>query len=405
MRTFTVEERRARIGRRHHLAPGSRAPDVVSAATDLVGLHATDGTSVHLAAWARVDGLLVADVDRALHDDRSLVKQMAMRRTIWAVPRSLHAAVVAGAGQRVAGQERRRLAKDVGAEGLAADGAAWVEQAEAEAVEVLGRLGAATSSELRGEAAILAATTTYAPDRPWGRELPVAPRVLTGLWAAGRIVRGANRAAWTVTRPEWTRTEDWLGGPVAEPPEDAARADLVRRWLRAFGPATLDDVMWWFGSTKTAIRASLATVGAVAVDLGDRPGLALPDDLDDEPPLEPWAALLPSLDPTTMGWTHREWYLGPHREHLFDSAGNAGTTAWWEGRIVGGWDQDDDGRVVVQLLEDVGSDGAAALDAEAARLTAWFDGTRVGTQLLSPLARRSRPGVGGRGPRREDAAP
>jgi hypothetical protein len=59
----------------------------------------------------------------------------------------------------------------------------------------------------------------------------------------------------------------------------------------------------------------------------------------------------------------------------------------------------------VRLLEDVGSEATSALDAEAARLTAWFGGTRVGTQLLSPLSRRSRPGVGARGPRREDAAP
>jgi hypothetical protein len=405
MRTFSVEERRARVGRRHHLAPGHRAPDVVAAATDLVGLHATDGTTVHLAARARVDGLTVADVDRALHDDRTLVRQMAMRRTIWAVARPLHGALLAAAGHRVAGQERRSLAKDVVAEGLAADGDAWVDEAEAAVLDALGRLGAASAPELRAESPLLDATTTYAPDRPWGRSLPVVPRVLTGLWAAGRVVRGENRGPWTAARPSWVRTEDWLGAPVEEPPAATARADLVRRWLQAFGPATVDDVTWWFGATKTSIRAALGDVGAVEVDLGGAAGVVLPDDVAPEPPLEPWAALLPSLDPTTMGWKERGWYLGPHREHLFDTAGNAGTTAWWDGRIVGGWDQTDEGEVVVRLLEDVGADGAAALDREADRLTAWLAGTRVGTQLLSPLSRRSRPGVGGRGPRREDAAP
>jgi hypothetical protein len=229
--------------------------------------------------------------------------------------------------------------------------------------------------------------------------------VLTGLWAAGRIVRGENRGAWTSSRPSWVRTEDWLGAAVAPVPEREARAELVRRWLGAFGPATLDDVVWWFGSTKTAIRSALDDVGAVDVDLDGRPGLVLPDDLEPEPPVEPWAALLPSLDPTTMGWKERDWYLGSHREHLFDTAGNAGATAWWDGRIVGGWDQADDGEVVVRLLEDVGSEATAALEREAGRLTTWLDGVRLGTQLLSPRSRRSRPGVGGRGPRREDAAP
>ena len=103
--------------------------------------------------------------------------------------------------------------------------------------------------------------------------------------------------------------------------------------------------------------------------------------------MEPWAALLPSLDPTTMGWYERDWYLGPHREQLFDTSGNAGPTAWWDGRIVGGWRQADDGEVVLQMLEDVGSEGLLALEQEAVRLTAWLGGTRVLPRFPSPLSK------------------
>ena len=67
--------------------------------------------------------------------------------------------------------------------------------------------------------------------------------------------------------------------------------------------------------------------------------------------VEPWAALLPVLDPTVMGWKQRDFYLGAHAPHLFDSNGNAGTTAWWDGRIVGCWVQDDAGVVEVRTLE------------------------------------------------------
>ena len=75
-------------------------------------------------------------------------------------------------------------------------------------------------------------------------------------------------------------------------------------------------------------------------------GYLLPDDLDDVPEPEPWAALLPVLDPTTMGWKQREFYLAPDDvPYLFDTNGNGGTTAWWAGRIVGCWVQDDDGVV------------------------------------------------------------
>ena len=136
-------------------------------------------------------------------------------------------------------------------------------------------------------------------------------------------------------------------------------AELVRRWLTTFGPGTEADLVWWLGSTKTAVRAALADVGAVEVALdGGGTGWVLPDDplLDEaEPPVEPWAALLPVLDPTVMGWKERDFYLGPHGPMLFDTNGNAGTTAWWDGRIVGCWVQDPDGVVVLNLLEDVGA--------------------------------------------------
>jgi hypothetical protein len=94
---------------------------------------------------------------------------------------------------------------------------------------------------------------------------------------------------------------------------------------------------------------------------------------------------LPVLDPTVMGWKERSFFLGGHGPQLFDRNGNAGTTAWWDGRVVGGWFQDEGGVVVVVPLEDLTSEATAALDAEAARLTAWLDGVRVGSVYQSPL--------------------
>jgi hypothetical protein len=135
------------------------------------------------------------------------------------------------------------------------------------------------------------------------------------------------------------------------------------------------------------VRRARAELRAVEVDLDGQAGWLLPDDLEPVEPVEPWAALLPSLDPTTMGWAQREWYLGPHRPQLFDTSGNAGPTAWWDGRIVGGWAQDDAGAVVVQVLEDVGAEALRALEDEAARLTAWLAGTRVLPRFPSPLAK------------------
>jgi hypothetical protein len=121
-------------------------------------------------------------------------------------------------------------------------------------------------------------------------------------------------------------------------------------------------------------------------------------------PAPPWVALLPALDPTTMGWAGRDFYLGRHRPVLFDRNGNAGPTIWCDGRVVGGWAQRRAGEVVLRLLEDVGGEAAAAIEAEAARLTAWLGPTRVNPRFRTPLERElvadapgSPAGRGGRG--------
>lgn len=100
-------------------------------------LHATEPATVYLSCWARVAALEVADVDRALYDDRSLVKQLAMRRTLFVFPRDLLPAVWPSASARVAGSERARMSKDAVKAGLAADGDDWLDRARAAVLAVL----------------------------------------------------------------------------------------------------------------------------------------------------------------------------------------------------------------------------------------------------------------------------
>jgi Winged helix DNA-binding domain len=387
MRTIDAEERRARLARRHRLARGERATDVMEAARSLVCLHGTDPATIYLSAWARVEAMTVADMDRALYRERSLVKHLAMRRTLFVFPRETMGDAQAGASRRVEGAERRRVVRDVERAGLHADGEAWLAAACREVLDALSDGREARSAELRREIPLLEGSIAYGEGKSWGGNISIGPRVLTVLSAAGRIVRATNEGPWYTSRPRWTSMEDWLGERLAPPSEAEGVAGLVERWLRAFGPGTAADLKWWLGSTVTAVRRALSDVGAVEVDLGGQTGYLLPDDLDPPDPVEPWAALLPPLDPTTMGWYERDWYLGPHREQLFDTAGNAGPTIWWDGRTVGGWRQDEAGAVVLQMLEDVGADALRAIENEAARLTDWLAGTRVLPRFPSPLFR------------------
>ena len=244
--------------------------------------------------------------------------------------------------------------------GITDDGDTWLDTACDGGVTAPRRTRRGERERVRAALPELAGSYDYAPGKRWGGETPLAPRVLTVLSVRGDIVRGPNDGAWTISRPRWAPRVDWL--PLASEPEapEKARAELVRRWLRTFGPASVTDIKWWFGNTLTWARHALRDIDAVEVDLDGTPGFAMPEDLEVEPDVDPWCALLPGLDVTTMGWYDRDWYLGEHRGQVFDSNGNGGPTAWWNGRIVGGWGQDADGRVQMRLLEDVGRDAERA---------------------------------------------
>ena len=382
MRLITDEQRRARLGTRHALA--CRAATVESAADSVVCLHATEAPTVYLSVHARAE-VSRDEIDRALYADRSLVKQLAMRRTLFAFPRDLLPAVWGSAAARVAVQQRTRMAKEAEAHGLARRGDAWLTRQFNAVRRSLAEDGPATSAELRERVPALAARVELSPGKKYGGSFPIGPRVLSALAAEGSIVRGTNSGDWRLARPQWTLTEDWLGAPASPLPEPDGYAELVRRWLHRFGPGTEDDIVWWLGATKGAVRRALGELDAVEVQLdhGDT-GYLLADDVDDVPDPGPWSALLPVLDPTTMGWKHRDFYLHPEdRPYLFDTNGNAGTTAWWNGRIVGCWVQDEAGAVLVVPRGDLSAEARAALDAEAQRLTAWLDGTRVSTVYSS----------------------
>lgn len=384
---ITDVQRRARLAARHALSPEAQVATVEQLATALVALHSTEPPTVHLAAAARTQAG-VADVERALYVDRSVVKQLAMRRTLFAFPRDLLPAVWGSASTRVAAEQRRVIARDLERGGVARDGARWLETACTAVLERLADGSALQAKEIREQVPEVDGRIEYAVGTSYGGSLPVAPRVLTLLGAQGRIMRAENAGHWRTSRPRWMATEHWLGTDVPAPlSSQEGYAVLTRHYLAAFGPATETDIAWWFGATKAIVRQALSDVSAVAVRLeGDAEGWVLSDDTDDVEEPEPWATLLPTLDSTAMGWKQRDWYLSPEDvPYLVDSNGNIGTTAWWDGRVVGAWVQDPDGVVAVVLRGDVPRAAREALDGAAERLTRFLDGVVIASVYKSQV--------------------
>jgi hypothetical protein len=392
-------ERRARLVRRHLLAPGCGAGDPVAAAAAVVALHATDPASVFLSVHARTrPPATTAAIEEALYGSRRLLRMLAMRRTVFVVPAEQAPVFQAACTTAVAATMRRRYTQFVVEAGLG-DGD-WLRGVEDAAERALLARGEATGAELSADEPLLRSRVERHTDKAYGGSAAITTWVLGLLAADGRIVRGRPQGSWTSTRYSWSPAAAWLppGATPAQPLDPAAaRAELVRRWLARFGPGTVEDLRWWTGLGARPVSEALRAVGAVRVSLDQAEaggaggtGLVLPDDVEVVADAEPTVSLLPALDPSPMGWLGRSFYLGSlgaDAGALFDRTGNVGPTLWWGGEVVGGWAHRADGSVAVRFLRDVGDAAAQQAHDAAERLAEWIGPVRVTPRFRTPLER------------------
>ncbi|MEV2214549.1 winged helix DNA-binding domain-containing protein [Streptomyces sp. NPDC050997] len=383
-RYIGVAERRARLALRHRLAGAARAAAPEEVAAALVALHGTDPATVYLAVGARLadPARTVPETGRALYEDRALVRMHGMRHTVFVFPTDLTAVVHASTGLTVAARERAALLKHMATAG--APDAAWLKEVEESALAALSRRGQATAAELAEDEPRLRQQFVYAAGKSYEGVHTVSTRLLKVLGVEGKVVRGRPLGSWTSNLFRWAVAP---AHPELDPAK--AQAALLRRWLTACGPATEADLKWWTGWRVTEVRRALSAIGARTVSLDEGVGHVVDGDTDPVTgPAEPWAALLPALDPTAMGWQQRDWYLAPEsRAALFDYSGNVGPTVWWNGRVVGGWAQRPDGEIAWRILDTdgVGREARAAIEVEAERLRGWVGATRVTPRIRTPL--------------------
>jgi hypothetical protein len=384
MQRVSDEERRRRLAVRHLLVPAERVGGIDEVADALVALHSSDPASVYLACAARMVDPTLDAIERSLYDERSVVRHHAMRRTLWVMSPEVTCSAHAAFTMRIAAAERRRTAT------LFARDADWVAasiERVVAAVEAAG--GPISTREIGALVPDLADPVTVAAGKAY--QGTMSPHIRAVLMAAfeGRIARGRPQGTWIGSQYAWTAHADWVDWLDDGLAEVDAAADVVRRWLGRFGPAPLDDLVWWTGATKTLIRQALAALDVAEVALDDdSTGYVLADDTGGTASLEPWVALLPGLDPTAMGWKQRRWYLPTEvASRVTDRNGNIGPTLWVDGSVVGGWVQRPDGSIVHDAPP-LGTQHQALLDTEVDRLQSFVGGSRFSVRFPAPNQRQ-----------------
>jgi hypothetical protein len=154
-------------------------------------------------------------MDHALFESKSLVKQLAMRRTLFVFPRDLLPAAVSSPSARVASQQVHALVKDLERNQVTDDGECWLATAREAALRRLAGGAELSARGLREDLVELSGQVSWYEHKPYGAVLHVAPRVLSWLSATGDLVRGGARSDERHRR---------LRAEVEEPPVPQAQA-------------------------------------------------------------------------------------------------------------------------------------------------------------------------------------
>jgi uncharacterized protein YcaQ len=370
--------------RKQHLVPETRGDDVVQVVHDICALHSTAPLTPYLSLWSRVKGFEPEQLDKELYESRELVRVTCMRATLHIVPSERLSSFFQATKKR-----QRRGLRQMGyllvQSGLcrAGEEEPTVQRLLERIAAVVAQRGPSTVAELSERVPELAAKFQYAPDKPYGGEFSVGSQLVPWMCVLGLLVRAKPRGTWRSNLYEYAPLAAWLPDVDLEAIAPAeAQVRLVRWYLAAFGPSTVEDIAWWSGFSKGETRKALSALGEQIVEVeieglgggylmlaADRDGLR-----NTQVGTEPVVNLLPSLDPYIMGYRDRRRFLAPeHYDQVFDRAGNAFATVWINGRVVGIW-REQEATIELFVWEDIENE---ALVAEAQRLGRFLIGPGV----------------------------
>jgi hypothetical protein len=364
---------------KQHLTPATRGQDIVQVVDDVGGLHATRVTTPYLSLFARVVGFSRDDLDRELYQRHTVGKIRCVRKTIYIHTRAMMPVAWRATEAAILPLSRRFM------EARGVSGAQYTVLA--------GRIQQLLRGREMAAAEIRAALSSEADLSP----------VLYFLCDQGVLVRGRPVASWKDRRQTYALFWEWFPDVELRALTEAeAVAALVLHYLAALGPTSEDDVVWWTGLGKRAVRRALESLADawcwVRVPEMEAHMLCLQADLPQIEEVAPWdepvVSLLPVLDSYCMGYKARARYLEPtDAEYVFDRSGNATSTFLVNGRVAGVWDvQEEPPTVLLFSFRSLEPEAWRRVEAAARTTGRFVTGREVRLQVcdtMVPLTRRS----------------
>ena len=328
---------------------------VAQVVKDLCGIQAQEAPSAALAVRPRSRGLTAMNVEYARVEERTIIRTWGLRGTLHLLATEdfnwlLH---LLGPVFIVRGRRRREelgLDEDLCARGIRIIRDALADQGpltRAELVEQLATHGLRIEGQAR-------------------------PYLLSRAALEGFICFGPNRGA----EPTYVLIADWIGREYRGNtlPESEAHAELSRRYLAAYGPATPVDQAAWSGLSLKETRAAWGQIAdeLIEIEAAGAPAWMLKMQAAwlDEPPADtPTVRLLPRFDIYLLGYQNRDFAVPrQHAKRVNAGGGILHPTVLVDGRVAGIWKskfKKNSLEVVVEPFEPLAPQAAWGLEAEA----------------------------------------
>jgi hypothetical protein len=371
---------------RHHLSERAPTKDLILVAGDMAGVQAQLFSAAQLSLWSRVRDLRIADVEEAL-SHRTLVKAACMRQTLFLVPAGHLAVFVRGTARRA--EKEIRWARGKGVPDRVLDAAI------AAALGVLDQpLTRPEIAERVSQALGLKIQAVHGGG--WGRRSKVAAvpvgeltypvvELLHLVAARGVVCYGPNRG----NEPTFVRADAWIP-KWRDVPREQAEEILLRKYLKAYGPATPTDFALWTGMTlgeaREIWRREQGNFAPVQVE--DWKAEILREDLNELAQAEfkrPLTRLLPYFDSFLLGHKGREHLVAmQHQRKVYRAQGWIAPVVLVDGRAAAVWKhtrQGDRLRVEVTKFESISPRIQAAIQEEARDLGRFLGVSNVEVQI------------------------
>jgi hypothetical protein len=300
---------------------GEGAEQAAGVVKGIVGVQAQESPAAALSIRARSQGMVAAEVRWALEEERTLVRGWFMRSTLHLVAAEDVGWLLGLLGPVFIRQGRRRR-RELGLD--EATSAKGVELMQA----ILGHHGPLTRAEIAAQLA------------PHGIRLEgqAIIHLIALATVQGVVCLGPERDG----EPTYGLMAAWLGRPEELPVEEA-KAELVRRYLAAYGPARPEDLAAWSGLPIGEVRTAwqVSTPELVEVRFQEKAAWMLKNQagwLDEPPPAGPVVRLLPRYDTYLLGYQDRELTVAPEQARkIHPGGGIIHPTVLVDGRAAGTW--------------------------------------------------------------------